>query len=64
MKTRRITLASVDRMQSSVDVAARLHRLGLVLFVAACVCVTLPRTGVAARLPRARRAAPVRAIVG
>jgi len=51
MKFRRITLASVDRMQSSVDAAARLHRIGLLLFVAACVCITLPRTGLPAWMP-------------
>ena len=42
MKNRRITLASVDRMQSAVDAAARLHRVGLLLFIAACVSITLP----------------------
>ncbi|MGO4550786.1 hypothetical protein AB4059_06755 [Lysobacter sp. 2RAF19] len=38
-----ITFLNVDRLQSKVDVAARFHRLGLVLFVLACVCVTLPK---------------------
>ena len=41
----RITLASVDRLQSTVDSAARLHRLGLLLFVLACTCVSLPHDG-------------------
>lgn len=63
MKNRRITLANVDRMQSSVDAAARLHRLGLILFVAACVCVTLPRTGLPAWMPLAGMAATVLAFV-
>src|SRR5688572_5148388 len=38
----RISLGNVDRLQSKVDSAARLHRLGLVLFVLACTLVTLP----------------------
>jgi hypothetical protein len=38
------TLGNVDRLQRKVDRAARLHRLGLILFVLACVIVTLPRT--------------------
>jgi hypothetical protein len=38
----RISLGNVDRLQSKVDSAARLHRLGLVLFILACVVVTLP----------------------
>lgn len=63
MKFRRITLASVDRMQSTVDAAARLHRIGLLLFIAACVCVTLPRTGLPAWLPVAGMAATVLAFV-
>lgn len=63
MKNRRITLASVDRMQSSVDAAARLHRLGLILFVAACVCVTLPRAGLPAWTPLAGLGATVLAFV-
>ena len=37
------TLGNVDRLQRKVDRAARLHRLGLILFVLACVIVTLPR---------------------
>jgi hypothetical protein len=37
----RITLAHVDRMQSTVDSTARLHRCGLVLSVAAILCVAL-----------------------
>src|SRR4051794_2384190 len=37
------TLLNVDRLQSKVDVAARFHRLGMVLFVVACVCVTMPK---------------------
>jgi len=41
----RITLASVDRMQATIDSAARLHRLGLLLFVLACTCVSLPQEG-------------------
>lgn len=63
MKNRRITLANVDRMQSSVDAAARLHRLGLILFVAACVCVTLPRSGLPAWMPLAGMGATVLAFV-
>jgi hypothetical protein len=39
----RISLGNVDRLQRKVDSAARLHRLGLVLFVVACTFVTLPR---------------------
>jgi len=38
----RISLGNVDRLQRKVDSAARLHRLGLVLFVLACTLVTLP----------------------
>ena len=49
----RITLASVDRLQAAVDIATRLHRLGLLLFFAACVLVTLPRNGMPAWLPHA-----------
>lgn len=41
MNISRITLAHVDRMQSAVDSAARLHRLGLVLLVVAIVCIAL-----------------------
>ena len=63
MKNRRITLASVDRMQSAVDAAARLHRVGLILFVAACVSITLPRAGLPAWLPFAGMAATVLAFV-
>ena len=63
MKNRRITLASVDRLQSSVDIAARLHRLGLLLFVAACVCITLPRAGLPAWVPLAGMGATVLAFV-
>ena len=37
------TLLTVDRLQSKVDIAARFHRLGLVMFVLACVCITLPK---------------------
>jgi len=48
----RITLASVDRLQSAVDIATRLHRLGLLLFFAACVLVTLPPAGMPAWLPQ------------
>jgi hypothetical protein len=47
----RITLGNVDRLQSTVDRAARLHRLGLILFVLACTCVALPRTGLPAWVP-------------
>ena len=53
MKSGRITLASVDRLQATVDTATRLHRLGLLLFFAACVLVTLPRGGMPAWLPQA-----------
>ena len=49
----RITLASVDRLQATVDHATRLHRLGLLLFFAACVLVTLPRAGMPDWLPQA-----------
>jgi len=49
----RITLGNVDRLQRKVDAAAWLHRLGLVLFVLACTCVTLPRAGVPAWIPLA-----------
>jgi hypothetical protein len=49
----RITLNNVDRLQSKVDVAANLHRLGLVLFVLACTCVTLPKGGMPAWVPLA-----------
>jgi hypothetical protein len=45
------TLGNVDRLQSKVDLATRLHRLGLVLFVLACVCVTLPRADVPTWVP-------------
>lgn len=38
----RVTLANVDRLQATIDSAARLHRLGLLLFVLACICVSLP----------------------
>jgi hypothetical protein len=63
MKNRRITLASVDRMQSTVDAAARLHRIGLLLFVAACVSITLPRAGLPAWMPLAGMAATALAFV-
>lgn len=53
MKSGRITLASVDRLQATVDRATRLHRVGLLLFFAACVLVTLPRAGMPAWLPQA-----------
>jgi hypothetical protein len=53
----RITLGNVDRLQSTVDRAARLHRLGLILFVLACTCITLPRTGLPAWVPIAGLAA-------
>src|SRR5690606_4423591 len=52
-----VTLASLDRLQATVDAATRLHRLGLVLFFAACVLVTLPRAGMPAWLPQAAMAA-------
>lgn len=55
----RITFGNVDRLQKKVDAAARLHRLGLVLFVLACTCVTLPRAGVPAWVPLAGLAATV-----
>jgi hypothetical protein len=41
----RITLAIVDKLHSTIDSATRLHRLGLLLFVLACVCVSLPQAG-------------------
>jgi hypothetical protein len=47
----RISLRNVDRLQSKVDAAARLHRLGLILFVLACTFVTLPRTGLPTWVP-------------
>lgn len=53
MKKPRITLANVDKLQKAVDAAARLHRLGLLLFVAACVLVTLPHGHMPAWLPMA-----------
>lgn len=53
----RITLASVDRLQAAVDAATRLHRLGLLLFFAACVLATLPQAGLIASLPQAAMAA-------
>jgi hypothetical protein len=37
-----LNLANIDRLQSSVDDAARLHRVGRLLFFLACVCVSLP----------------------
>lgn len=37
----RITLAHVDRMQSTVDSTARLHQCGLALIVVAILCVAL-----------------------
>ena len=46
-----LNLASVDRLQSTVDDAARLHRVGLLLFFLACVCVSLPRSGLPAWMP-------------
>lgn len=49
----RITLASVDRLQAAVDIATRLHRLGLLLFFLACVLVTVPRGDMPAWLPQA-----------
>jgi hypothetical protein len=49
----RISLGNVDRLQKKVDAAARLHRLGLILFVLACTCVTLPRAGLPAWIPLA-----------
>ena len=52
------TLLNVDRLQSKVDRAARLHRFGLVLFVLACVCVTMPKgIGLPAWVPIAGLAA-------
>lgn len=47
----RVTLANVDKLQATIDSAARLHRLGLLLFVLACVCVSLPQGGLPAWLP-------------
>ena len=46
-----LNLASIDRLQSTVDDAARLHRVGLLLFFLACVCVSLPRSGLPAWMP-------------
>jgi len=46
-----LSLASIDRLQSTVDDAARLHRVGLLLFFLACVCVSLPRSGLPAWMP-------------
>ena len=59
----KISLGNVDRLQSRVDVAARLHRLGLVLFVLACTCITLPRSGVPAWVPLAGLGATLLAFV-
>ena len=59
----KISLGNVDRLQSRVDVAARLHRLGLVLFVLACTCITLPRGGVPAWVPLAGFGATLLAFV-
>jgi len=59
MKKPRITLANVDKLQAAVDAAARLHRLGLFLFIAACVLVTTPQAHMPAWLPKAAMAATV-----
>ena len=40
-----LTLAAVDRLQAAVDGAARLHRMGLLLFLAACVCASVNAAG-------------------
>lgn len=53
----RITLANVDKLQAAVDAAARLHRIGLLLFIAACVLVTWPRAQMPVWLPQAGMAA-------
>ena len=55
----RITLANVDKLQAAVDAAARLHRLGLLLFILACVLVTWPRAQMPAWLPQAGMVATV-----
>jgi hypothetical protein len=55
----RITLANVDMLQAAVDAAARLHRIGLLLFIAACVLVTWPRAQMPAWLPQAGMIATV-----
>jgi hypothetical protein len=47
----RVTLAHIDRLQATIDSAARLHRLGLLLFVLACICVSLPHAGLPAWMP-------------
>jgi len=41
----RVSLSIVDKLHSTIDSATRLHRLGLLLFVLACVCVSLPQAG-------------------
>jgi hypothetical protein len=46
-----LNLANIDRLQSTVDAAARLHRVGLLLFFLACVCVSLPHGGMPHWLP-------------
>ena len=46
-----VTLAHVDQLQATVDSATRLHRAGLLLFFLACVCVSLPRSGLPAWMP-------------
>ena len=51
--TPRITLSNVDRLQATVDAAIRLHRLGLLLFFAACALATLPGAPLGAWLPQA-----------
>jgi hypothetical protein len=54
-----ITLAKIDRLQAAVDSAARLHRLGLALFVFACSAAALPYDHARAWLPLAGLAATV-----
>lgn len=63
MKKPRITLANVDKLQAAVDVAARLHRLGLFLFIAACVLVTTPQAHMPTWLPTAAMAVTALAFI-
>jgi hypothetical protein len=58
-----LTLASIDKLQATVDSATRMHRTGLVLFVLACVSVSLPRGDLPAWMPLAGLAATVLAFV-
>jgi hypothetical protein len=63
MKKPRITLANVNKLQAAVDAAARLHRLGLFLFIAACVLVTTPQAHMPVWLPKAAMVATVLSFV-